>query len=161
MEETERKMTKAEFWIRFGVWLALAVVAPIVYLAVSYGLFTFHEESTSLSGWGVLALVFAVSMLLYIINQAKKGMPSGSMAKQCIDGYMALIPVFAFILLLQVIKTNVEGFQRFLIFMIICEAVAVPVNPIPKWAMQNHIDMAENFLVKTIKKAIGKDEDKH
>lgn len=153
-------MSTAEFWIRFAIWVLLAVFAPVIYLAVAYGLFTESKGGdTCLTGWGTFAIMFTCIMLLVIVNQAKKGMRYGSMARQCIDGYMVLIPIFCLVLLLDAIKGNIESFERFLIVMIICEAIAVPVNPMRKWAEQNHIEMVEGFISRTIKKALSKDKD--
>lgn len=160
-EETDgyRKMSTAEFWIRFSIWVLLALVAPLVYIAVAYGMFTTSKGGdTCLTGWGTVAIMFTCIMLMVIVSQAKKGMRYGSMARQCIDGYTVLIPIFCLIVLLEAIKGNIESFERFLIVMIICEAIAIPVNPMRKWAEQNHIERAEGFITRTLKKAFGKDK---
>ena len=156
-----RKMSVAEFWIRFAVWIILALAVPIGYLAFAYGLFTTSKGGdTCLTGWGTLAIVFSCVMLLVIVNQTKKGLRWGSMARQCIDGVMALLPLLCAIMLLDSVKGNIESFERFLIVTLVCEAVAVPVNPLRKWAEQNNVEHVEGFLVRTIRKAIGKDDRK-
>lgn len=160
-EQGERKMSLAEFWTRFAIWVVLALAVPIGYLAFAYGLFTTSKGGdTCLTGWGTLAIAFACTMLLVIVNQTKKGLRWGSMARQCIDGLMALIPLLCAIMLLDSVKGNIESFERFLIVTLVCEAVAVPVNPLRKWAEQNNVERAEGFIVRTIRKAIGKDDKK-
>lgn len=159
-EDGYRKMSKTEFWIRFSVWCILAIVVPVVYLAVAYGLFkpsTQSKSGYSISGWGILAIAFSVIMLMVIISQARKGMRYASMARQCIDGMMVLLPIVGLALLIEATKDNIEAFERFLIVMICCEAVAVPINPMRKWGEQNHIEVTEGFVTSAIKKALGND----
>lgn len=157
-EETSiRKMSKTEFWTRLAAWAVLALVVPIVYLAIAYGLFTCKNgSSTQLSGWGVLAIVFAAVMLIVIVMQARATLPKGTFVRQCVDGVLALIPLLCAILVIHAAKSNMDGFEKFLIVTFICEAIAVPANPLPHWGLQNHIDFSENFIVAAIKKGIGK-----
>ncbi len=152
-----RKMGKAEFWSRLALWVVLALVVPIVYLAIAYGLFTCKSgTSVQLSGWGVLAVVFAAVMLIVVVMQARATLPKGTFARQCIDGALALIPLLCAILVIHAVRSNLEGFERFLIVTFVCEALAVPANPLPRWGLQNHIDMTEGFIASAIKKGLGK-----
>ena len=152
-----RKMSKTEFWTRLALWVVLALVVPIVYLAIAYGLFTCKSgSSVQLSGWGVLAVVFAAAMLIVVVMQARATLPRGTFARQCIDGALALIPLLCAILVIHAAKANMDGFEKFLIVTFICEALAVPANPLPHWGLQNHIELSENFIVSAIKKGLGK-----
>lgn len=155
---SESKMSKKQFWIRFSIWFALAVAVPFSYIAVEYGLFGTKEQHTTLSGWGVVALIFVAIMLISIFRQTMKGLPYGSMARQCITGYTALIPLFFAILLIHSIKNSMESFERFLIIVLVCEAIAVPINPLQRWAMENHIDLAKRSLTDVLKSVFGKGE---
>lgn len=157
MEEEVRKMSMAEFWIRFVAFFLLAVVAPFTFLAISYGIFDNKEgESVSLSGWGILGLAICAIVIISILSQAKKGLPYGNMFRQCIEGYSKIIPLVIFIVIIHAVKANIDKLETFLIFLAICESVAIPINPIQKWAQQNNIEIAENFLMKCIRRAIGK-----
>ena len=158
MEEEEKKMSKKEFWLRFVLWFAFAVVGPLVYIACSYGFFV-PSASLRVSGWGIIAIVTTCVCLLYVIHEAKKGMPRGSFAKQCIDGYTALLPMFFAILLIHVTKDAIAEFERFLIFTILCEAVAVPINPMPKWGSQYEEEKQERTLFNALSRAF-KEKDK-
>ena len=42
------------------------------------------------------------------------------------------------------------------IFLLICEGIAVPINPFPKWEAEHEIDDKENFLIRVYKKTFGK-----
>lgn len=152
-----RKMSKTEFWTRLALWVVLALVVPIVYLAIAYGLFTCKSgSSVQLSGWGVLAIVFASVMLIVVVMQARATLPKGTFARQCIDGALSLIPLLCAILVIHAVRNNLDGFERFLIVTFVCEALAVPANPLPHWGLQNHIEMSEGFIVSAIKKGLGK-----
>lgn len=146
-------MSKAQFWIRFAIWVSLAVVVPFVYIAVEFGLFT-ETTGKSLSGWGLVAIVFASIMMLVILGQTKNSMPKGSMFRQCIGGFMALIPLLAVILFIERMKSSMDAFERFLIVVLACEAVAVPINPLPKWAQEHNIELFSGTLTDAISKAL-------
>lgn len=156
-EEKPRKMSAAEFWIRLAVFVALALVAPFTFLAVSYGIFDPKDtQGVSLSGWGIFGLIVCGIVVVSILRQAKRGLSYGNMFRQCIDGYSALIPLIILIIAIDAVKANIAKLETFLIFLAICEAVAIPVNPLRKWAEQHNIEIAENFLMKCIKRAIGR-----
>ena len=74
----DKKMGKAEFWIRFVLWLGLAVIAPFAYICVSFGIFESKDTTTTLSGWGVIAVIFLCIMLLIVVNNVRKGLPYGN-----------------------------------------------------------------------------------
>lgn len=155
-----KKMSKRQFWIRFCLWSLFAVVAPIAFLAWRYGLFTTVQSEaqvkTSLSGWGIMAVIIVSFFLLYIVKEAKKSVPKSSMLSQCLDGYSLLIIPFLLVLMLESIKDNIENFIELLIAIIICEAIAIPINPMRRWAFENKIDIQTNIISEAIKSALGK-----
>lgn len=151
----KNKMSKKQFWIRFAAWAALAVGVPLVYIAVEYGIFT-NKTGTSLSGWGIIALIFVIIMITLIVRQARAGLPRGSMARQCIDGYMVLIPLVGAVVLIHQAKSSMQSFERFLVVMVVCEAVAVPVNPMPRWGAENGIEESTNVIARAIGIALPK-----
>lgn len=158
-EDAPKMMSKTEFWVRFGIFIALAVIAPFTYLAIAYGLFNVKtEESVSMSGWGILGLIVAGVIVVGILRQIIKGLTYGNMFRQCVEGYALLVPLVVFIIILDSVKGNIEKLEMFLIFLAICEGIAIPVNPIRKWAEQNNIQLAENLLMKGIRRALGKKE---
>lgn len=157
--KSNQKMSAKEFWIRFCFWAVIAAGIPVGFLAWRYGLFTASQgQVTSLTGWGTLASIILAIFFIYILREAKRGMPAGSMVVQCINGYTAIIPLLALLLIVHSIKNSVNYFEETLCVIILCEAIAVPINPMPKWAAQNHIDMESNIIISAIRKAIGKDK---
>lgn len=159
-EESEKKMSKKEFWIRFAVWFLIAVAAPFAYVCVRFGIFTNTEPTTKVSGWGIIAFVFLGIMAVKIIRSARKGLSYGSMAAQIIDGVTVLIPIICFTLILELIKRNVDAFEEFLIFTIICEAVAIPVNPMRRWAYEHNTEAFSTIVFNGIKRFFDKKDKK-
>lgn len=154
----EKKMSQAQFWVRLALWVILCLIVPLVYLAVAYGIFSGSKGSgLALSGWGTVGVVFSIIVLLYIVNQTRKALPRGSMMKQCISGVMALLPLVGAIILIENTKANIDKLERFLIIVTICEAIAVPVNPLPKWGAERNIAIGEGIIRRAVKSALGKD----
>lgn len=158
-EQEERKISNKEFWIRFGIWITLAVIVPFVYIGFEYGILTGEgSTSTRLSGWGIIGVIFLCIMVTIVVSEAKRGLPYGNMFRQCIDGYSVLVWLLGFIMLIDKVKNNAESFEHFLIVVFVCECVAVPINPLRKWAEQNNIERGQNIFVRAMKKALGKDD---
>ena len=150
----EKKMTIKEYVIRLIIWIIVLTVAPIVYLEVNYGLFT-NRTGTSLSAWGVIGVAFLASVFLYILNQVKNGMKKGSMARQCIEGYVALIPMIAVIVFIHYIQNSIEKMEGFLVIVAVCQLAAVPINPNPKWSEQNDCMSITDMLKTAFTKIMG------
>ena len=163
-EEGSGKMSTKQFWIRFAIWITFAVLIPIGFLFYRYDLFvrvhTEEADGYQVTGWGVLACVIFAVFLIYVIREAKKGMPYGSMFSQCVDGYTALIPVLILIFVLNGIKDNIEAFEHVMIVLFLSEAVAVPINPMRRWAWEHNIEMTGNFLGSVLRKVVGKEDKK-
>lgn len=139
MEENEnekKKMSLKEYIIRLLIWATVLLVPPLIYLEVNYGLFT-NKTGLALSGWGVVGVTFGVIMLLYVLNQIKSGFDNGSMFRQCVEGYIRLLPMIAIIVIIHYVKTAMDKMEGFLVIVALCQIVAVPINPNPKWAEQN------------------------
>lgn len=158
--ENKNKMSGKQFWIRFVIWIAVAILAPIGFMFYKYDMIVkTHTEASdgySMTGWGVLGCIIVTVFLLYVIHEAKKGLSYGSMLSQCIDGYALLIPGVVLIFLLDAIKDNIAAFEQVLIAFVICEAIAVPINPMRRWAFEHNIEMKGHFFTDIISKAIKK-----
>ena len=139
MEENEnekKKMSLKEYIIRLLIWATVLLVPPLIYLEVNYGLFT-NKTGLALSGWGVVGVTFGVIMLLYVLNQIKNGLNNGSMFRQCVEGYIRLLPMIAIIVIIHYVKTAMDKMEGFLVIVALCQIIAVPINPNPKWSEQN------------------------
>lgn len=146
MEELEKKkMSLKEYIIRLCIWAVVLLVPPIVYLEVNYGLFT-NKTGLSLSGWGVVAVTFASIMLVYVLSQIKDGFELGSMLRQCVEGYLRLLPMIAVIVVIHFTKEAIGKMEGFLVVVALCQIVAVPINPNPKWSAQNGTKTITDYL---------------
>lgn len=167
-EENENKekpaykpMSPKQFWIRMGIWLVFAVIAPVVFLGCRFGLFTQREGvTTSVTGYGVLAIIIVSVAFVYIMKSARKGLSDGSMVAQCIDGFCALIPVIVLILIIDACRNSIAAFEDFLIFFVVSEAIAVPVNPMRRWAEERHIERKKSVALDIVKAAIEESKKK-
>ncbi len=159
-EQGPKKMSTKQFWIRFAIWTVIAVLTPIGFLFYRYDMFvkvhTTESDSYSITGWGIFACIIVAIFLLYVVREAKKGLPYGSMFSQCIDGYSLLIPMVIVILILDSIKDSIAAFEQVMIVLTVCEAVAVPINPMRRWAWEHNIEMKGHFLTDVISKALSK-----
>ena len=161
--DDKKKMSTKEFWIRFGIWVTVAILCPIGFMFYRFDMIVkTHTEASdgyAMTGWGVFAIIIVAVFLLYVIKEARKGLSYGSMLSQCIDGYALLIPVILIIFLLDAIKDNIAAFEQVLIVLAICEAVAVPINPMRRWALEHNIEMKGNFFTNVIGKGIKKSKE--
>lgn len=159
----EKKMSPKEFWTRLSIWTLLAVVIPVGFIIWKYGLFK-SSGSIQLSGWAIIGIFIIAIYFVYLLKSAKKGMPRDSMIVQCIDGYAIIIPLIALLLIVKSVKNTLAEFEQVLIVIIVCESIAVPINPMRKWAAQNNIERGIDILSTVIstskKKARSKKDEK-
>ena len=136
MEEEVKKQSWWEknkvFLARLVTWICFAVIIPVLFIIFRFDIF--HKEShVALGFWGFFALaiiiVFIISMLRYVC----KALPF-SMAAQCISGFAKVIlPLGVLWIVAWVLKNNLDVFLQSLGVVIASEAIAIPINPMPKW----------------------------
>ena len=153
------KHEKAVFRLRLALWVAFAAVAPIVFIAIRFGVFTHKDAGYRLTGWGVIALIVLSVVMYSMIKEAMIGLPRGSMLRQCVSGYVKLVPLILITLMLDAIKENIDSMEQTFVFITISEAIAIPINPLPKWADQHGINLMENTLFNAFKRAISSDKE--
>jgi hypothetical protein len=147
-------MSKKEFIIRLSAFIILGCIAPFLFIAFRYDLFKKVNEM-SLSGWGLIAVVIVFFFARYVLKMIKMGMPY-SMFTQCISGALKVIlPLLCLYFCVDAIRTSIDLFQQALVFTIICEALAIPVNPLPKWVQQAQITKANTFFGKILEVVKG------
>lgn len=160
MEMTEEEKTKRNqlliFWGRLVVWVLLAVVAPIVYVAVEYGLFKPQDGTTkSLSGWGIIAIVVAFAMVVAALKTVVAGLPKGHIARQCVSGFIPIVVLVAVLFALKTLENYLDELEHLLVFLIIVEGAAVPINPLPKWAFDHNVEFFTGKATEAIKNALS------
>lgn len=135
-------MTKKQFWSKFAIWSILAVVVPIVSIAIKYDLL--GKGKLKFTGWGIIALlilfIFVTVLLGYFLKLLK-----WSMTKQILQGVRnVLVPIFFIFLGCELIANNIENIKVILLITLISEAAAIPFNPFPQWLyLKNRQEMVD------------------
>lgn len=159
------------FWVRMVGWSAAGVVAPIVVFATKFGLFTKQEpvvdalgnvvqqEGIALNGWGIICCLILGGYVLQILKEVVNANRGYSLTKQCYDGIVKLIP-FVIAYGICFFLNGVIGHVMYCLgVLILCRALAIPLNPLPKWrfeksGVEDYSDLLNGLteLVKKLKK---------
>lgn len=123
---------KTVFGFRVFLWAVCAAVLPFAFIAWRYDIFT-PQTKIKLTGWGFIAIIILVIFISTLIKYIYKGLRPG-LAKQCIFGFVSIIlPLVVLYLLVTSIESNIGLFKQALGCVILCEAIAIPLNPFPAW----------------------------
>jgi len=146
-------MSTKEFIIRFILFALSGCVFPFAFIAYRYDIF--KSPHSTLTGVGFFAIILVLIFCVYVLKMFKKAHPD-TMATQIISGYTYIV-IFLLLPLLwiQAIEGDIEMYEQVLEVVIMCELIAVPINPLRIWARQKNIEFNELSL-KSIGKTIGK-----
>ena len=134
------------FIIRAIVWSIFSAILPVVFIGWRYSLFK-KVGSIQLSGWGLVAVVILFVFLKVLIHYIKAGFVGYSMTKQVINGVLKVILPLAILLIICIaIRNNIDYFIQALEITIICEVVAIPINPFPEWIYEKSQGRIESML---------------
>lgn len=151
MEDTGKKESKGltdrqRFWLMFALWSAFSCVIPVAYIVWRYDLFT-EVSRIQFGGWGLVAVVIVAAFAYAVLKYVKRGMAKWSMAKQVIAGIMkVIVPLLALFFAIKAIQDSIDAFLQALGAVIACEAVAIPLNPLPKWAYEQSRGATEDAI---------------
>lgn len=127
---------KQKFWVRMIGFTLFACVLPFVFIAYRYNLFS-KVSKVQIGGWGIVAIVIVFFFVKYVCGMVKRGMPY-SMTTQVITGVCkVIIPLALLYAFAYSIKDNIDLFLNSLGVVIILEAIAIPINPLPKWVEEH------------------------
>ena len=144
-------MSKKQFIIRFVIYILIGLGLPVGFMAWRFDLFAEKPSTTSVTGWGLVLIVIVVVFILKLINGLRKGLKPGSMIKQIVDGiYGVSIPLCLITLVIHLMSAITVELTQVLIVLTICETICIPINPIPRWAFENNIEIAEGVVKKVI-----------
>lgn len=134
---------KKIFWIRFFIYVLFGLIIPVTFLIIRFKLFQ-KISSISIGGWGIVVILIVFGFVVKMLKSIKKGLPF-SLATQIISGYLKIVlPLLIAALVVNALKNCVNELIQFLVVLIICEAIAVPANPFPKWIHDNKLEEQEN-----------------
>lgn len=145
---------KKIFYARMTGFAATGFVAPITYLIARYHLFT-QQSSTNIGLWGVICFAMVVAFAGILCYYYLEGMKyKYTIVKQIVSGAVKIIgPLLVLQLLLNTMRNDIPTFQETLWVFIGCEAAAIPLNPLPKYAFENNIKGFSELFSRTTKKA--------
>lgn len=158
MEEEAKKSFIEEhprivFWIRAILWTLFAGVLPFLFIAFRFDLFK-KASAVSFSGWGIIGIIILAIFLIVLVRYIKKGFSSKNVfLEQCINGVCrVIIPLVALFVIIKVSVANLENFLEALGCTILCETVAIPLNPFPAWIKKNQTE----DVLEAVKKVVNK-----
>ena len=133
---------KTTFWSRLTLWLIFAAALPCAFIFWRFKLF--HKVSQmQISGWGIIAIVILALVVMTIIRYIKLAFKGRySLIGQLLGGFCKIIiPLLALLAILNSMKDSIEMMIQVVGCVTICEAVAIPLNPLPKWAYEMQKDI--------------------
>lgn len=135
---------KSVFWTRLVLWATFAGILPFVFVVWRFELFK-SINKIQFGGWGVVAIIILAFFIFAIIRYVRLALKGRySFVGQCLSGICkVIIPLFAFLLILNSVKNNVELLIQVMGCVVICEMIAIPINPLPKWAYEMQKDVRE------------------
>ena len=154
------KEKKRNFIIRIALWTLFSCVIPVVFIGWRYSLFS-KVSSVSLSGWGLIAVVIIFAFLIVVVKYVKAGFVEWTMTKQVINGIMKVVVPLGTILAICIsIRSNIDMFIQALSCTLLCEVIAIPINPFPKWVYEKSKGRFESTIDFIATKFYEKDKEK-
>lgn len=128
---------KTVFWTRFVLWTLCACVLPFMFIVWRFELFKTISK-VQIGGWGIIAIILVALFVLTIIKYVRMALKAKyTLLGQFLGGFCKIIiPLVVALLILNSVKENVNSLIQALGCVTICEAVAIPLNPLPKWAYE-------------------------
>lgn len=128
---------KLVFWARFISWLMFVCVLPFSFIVWRFQLF--HTISkVQIGGWGIIAIIIVAVTVFAILRYVRIALKAKyTFVGQCITGFCkVIIPLLSFLIILNNIKSNIDLFIQVMGVVTLCEFIAIPLNPLPKWAYE-------------------------
>jgi len=152
-ENKNKKMSKKEFALRMVLFTIFGLVLPFGFVVYRYGLF--KDTHTTLTGIGLFAVIIAFVFIKHVLNMYKKA-NEHTMTAQIISGYSkVIIPLLILLYFVVKMSGDIETFIQSLECVIVCELIAIPIDPLPVWAYQRNIELT-GISLKKIWDKIGK-----
>ena len=154
--ETNESKDKKVFIARVILFCIFGCILPFVFIAWRFQIFS-NGGGVSLTGWGVIGILIVFFFILYCLKILKNSIPF-SMTYQILSGTIKVIlPLILLLLLVNALEDSIRQFKQVLIIVIGCEAIAIVVNPFPKYMHDKGIEKAENLMDMFITKFKKKD----
>lgn len=142
-----------KFWVQFSLFLIFSLVIPISFIAFRFKLFSTTRQINTITIWAFIVLcilILVVSLLIKIYLDGVK--TKYSLLKQILQGLIRVVFPIGLCLLLtifmrKILIDNVESMLKglnnlvqVLIVCLVCEGIAIVINPLPKWSFDNNVE---------------------
>ena len=143
--ETNESKDKKVFIARVILFCIFGCILPFVFIAWRFQIFS-NGGGVSLTGWGIIGILIVFFFILYCLKILKNSIPF-SMTYQILSGAIKVIlPLILLLLLVNALEDSIRQFKQALIIVIGCEAIAIVVNPFPKYMHDKGIEKTENLM---------------
>ena len=135
---------KSVFWTRFILWSLFACALPFGFIVWRFNLFQ-KIAKVQIGGWGIVAIVLVALFAITIIRYIRMAINAKhTLIGQILGGFVKIIiPLLVALAILYSVRDNVNLMIQVLGCVTICEAIAIPLNPLPKWAYEAQKDVRE------------------
>ena len=148
-EELQKEKEQKVFVARVIIWSLFSCVIPVLFIGFRYDLFR-KASALQLSGWGLIAVIIIFVFLYVLIKYIRAGFTEWSMLRQIVDGVVKVVlPLGAILAIAISVKNNLDIFIQALSCVMICEVIALPINPFPEWVWkksQGRFESAVDFI---------------
>lgn len=129
------------FILRLLGTIVASLVVPFCYMTIRFNLFQ-ATSKVQFGFWGVVLLIIMAATVGMLIKFYLDGMKTKySYMKQILSGTIKIIiPMLIAIFVLRWLGDNIDYVIEVLCVLVPCEAVAICLNPLPKWAFNNNVD---------------------
>lgn len=150
--EKEEIKAKKVFIARTILFAIFGCVLPFVFIAWRFEIFSNGGSRVSLTGWGVIAIIIVFFFVVYCLKILKNSIPF-SMTYQILSGLIKVIlPLLLLLIFINALEDSIKQFKQALCIVIGCEAVAIVVNPFPKYMHDKGIEKTDNLMDTFIEK---------
>lgn len=135
---------QAVFWTRFVSWFLFSCGLPFAFIVWRFQLFQ-KISKIQIGGWGIIAIIIVAVFIFTVIKYVKLALNAKyTMTAQILGGICKIIlPLLVALITLYSVRDNVDLMIQVLGCVTICEAIAIPLNPLPKWAYEKQKDVKE------------------
>lgn len=142
LEKIKKMYNSKPGFIIFGLlWIIHAGIIPIIIINSKYPLFRRSVGKLQFCGWALVALIITFLVLNTICNYIIKAFTTRySFWTKCLKGFKKVIlPLTILYLFLDVASRNISVIKYVLSAIIVSEAIAIIINPFPKWIVQHNV----------------------
>ena len=139
-----------KFWIQFTLFAIFGCIAPLGFIIWRFELFQVVSKTT-FGVWGVICLVIVAIFGSYVARYLTKGIPY-SFGTQIINGvFKVVVPCLLVWVLSYKLKDEMDLFIQVMAFITCSEAIAICVNPLPKYGNHTSIPTTNTTTINITK----------